>query len=174
MKTIGPQTESGPAVVRAGRLTKQREEEIRGNLAVGGPAGHGAVWRSAAEDLLAEVDALLEDLAADREELEWLRAQRMADGDRVLRGEGPHAELGEARGRIAQLEEALASAGRDVSAIREGEDAERAAWQSALDAEREERQAEQQRHAVEQGRRRRTIRALAEELVAEMERGGGV
>lgn len=48
-----------------GRLTRTRELEIRENLAI--PRSRGDVWREAARDLLAEVDALRAERDALRE-----------------------------------------------------------------------------------------------------------
>ena len=132
-------------------------------------------WLRVAEEDLASAQAASEVSRMHAVELRRDIAKAEAERDHMQAMlTDAQAELGEARGRIAQLEEALASAGRDVSAIREGEDAERAAWQSALDAEREERQAEQQRHAVEMGEMRSALLHLCVQLEREIRRGGGV
>ncbi len=63
------------------RMTPEREAEIRGNLEHPGK-GRDAVWRAAARDLLAELDA-----ERERAEAAEARAKRAADRVEYLEGE---------------------------------------------------------------------------------------
>lgn len=73
-----------------------------------------------------------------------------------------HTEVAELRARKAQLEEALAKAGDDLTAL-----------EVRLDDERQRASAEAQRHAVEMGEMRSALLHLCAQLAREIRRGGG-
>ena len=191
MKPIGPQTEAGPAVVRARPATKAELQR----------------WLRVAEEDLASAQAASEVSRMHAVELRRDIAKAEAERDHMQAMlTDAQADLDEARGRIAQLEEALAKAHEDLAnvsadspflvereadgrwladcgrvpgAMAYGATAAEARAAAATivvcrcEALEEERAEAQQRHAVEMGEMRSALLHLCRQLEREIRRGGG-
>ena len=172
MKTIGPQTEAGPAVVPQRPTTEAERLEWLVRLAIGAAIGqksYGGLVADMTSSLAPAAKAWtadVDELAASCREVERITGER--DEARKELVEADFALAG-ARGRIAQLEEALAAAGREVT------DRKRAAALAAdhSDAMREAHADAVQRHAVEMGEMRSALLHLSMQLAREIRRGGG-
>lgn len=118
-------------------------------------------------------------MADERDHMQVMLIDELADAENELAHSDltlaqTRAEVYAARDRIAQLEEALVSAENELRDLRYATSLNEAT--ASLDAEREERQAEQQRHAVEMGEERDLSAVLARAYVRESQRlgrGGG-